>query len=131
MMRIRASAKYSPIHGLGCFAEEDIKKGTVVWEFDPRFDIEIDIKDLDSLPEAVQGFLKMYCYGQMNGGKRTMVLCADHARHMNHSKNPNLLDAEGPNGKNIAARDIKKGEELTCDYDSFDLDVKYKLTGQS
>jgi hypothetical protein len=27
MMQVRSSVKYSPIHGLGCFAEEDIKEG--------------------------------------------------------------------------------------------------------
>jgi|APLak6261662433_1056034.scaffolds.fasta_scaffold51223_1 SET domain-containing protein len=127
MMQVRSSVKYSPIHGLGCFADEDIKKGQVVWEFDSRLDQVIDAKDLDKFPAPVVEFLRMYCYGQQDGAKRTMILCGDHARHMNHSDAPNLLEADGPNGVNIAGRDIKKGEELTCDYGLFDLDADYKL----
>jgi SET domain-containing protein len=46
---------------------------------------------------------------------------------MNHTTTPNLLETSGPNGKNIAARDIKKGEELTCDYTAFDLNVQEKI----
>ncbi len=127
MMQVRSSVKYSPIHGLGCFADEDIKEGQVVWEFDPRLDLVIDAKDLSSFPTAVVEFLKMYCYGQDDGEKKVMILCGDHARHMNHTTNPNLLEASGLNGKNIAARDIKKGEELTCDYTLFDMDVLEKI----
>ena len=127
MMQVRSSVKYSPIHGLGCFAEEDIQEGQVVWEFDPRLDQVIDAKELPSFPPAVVEFLKMYCYGQEEGNKRIMILCGDHARHMNHTTTPNLLEVSGPNGVNIAARDIKKGEELTCDYTAFDLDVQEKL----
>jgi SET domain-containing protein len=127
MMQVRSSVKYSPIHGLGCFADEDIKEGQVVWEFDPRLDLVIEAKDLPSFPAAVVEFLKMYCYGQDEGGKKVMILCGDHARHMNHTATPNLLEASGPNGKNIAARDITKGEELTCDYTLFDMDVLEKL----
>lgn len=126
-MQIRSSVKYSPIHGLGCFAEEDIKEGQVVWEFDPRLDLVIDTDELTGFPPAVIEFLRMYCYGQQEAGKKTMVLCGDHGRHMNHTTTPNVIEVPGPNGKNIAARDIKKGEELTCDYTAFDLDVQDKL----
>jgi SET domain-containing protein len=55
-----------------------------------------------------------------------MILCGDHSKHMNHSAEPNLLDLE--NGyKNVAARDIAVGEELTCNYYDFDLAANAKL----
>lgn len=130
MMLIKSSVKYSSIHGLGCYAEEDVKKGQVVWKLDPRFDLELDAKELENLNPATLDFFKMYSYGHEANGKKTFILCADHARHMNHSDDPNLLE-DGNEGLNIAARDIKKGEELTCDYTKFDTDHAFKLSHKS
>lgn len=129
MLMVRTSVRYSPIHGLGCFAEEDIKKGQEVWRLDPTLDITIDADKISDFPAAVQDFLMMYCYSEMRAHKKVYILCGDSARHMNHSESPNLL--EGRNGEestNIAGRDIKQGEELTCNYIDFDGDAKNKLS---
>jgi len=58
-----------------------------------------------------------------------VTLCADNAKHMNHSDSPNVVNGEDGDGveTNVAARDIEAGEELTCDYYSFDLDAARKL----
>ncbi|HXH30621.1 MAG TPA: SET domain-containing protein [Bacteriovoracaceae bacterium] len=124
MMLVRSSVKYSSIHGLGCFADQDIKKGELVWKLNPRIDLEFDLKTIETFPEITRDFLKMYSYGQESGASKTYILCGDHARHMNHSKSPNLSEE---NGCNIAVRDIKAGEELTCDYTLFDADSDSKL----
>ena len=55
-----------------------------------------------------------------------MVYCADLSKHMNHSNSPNLLDTPD-NLQQIAAYDIKAGEELTCNYFTFDLHAYKKL----
>jgi SET domain-containing protein len=123
MLIVRASVKSSRLHGLGCFTNEDIKKGQVVWRFDERIDIRLPFSKLQSLPQPVQEFLHVYGYTEMYAGEKTIVLCGDHAKHMNHSSNPNLLEAGDPLGSNVAARDIKAGEELTCDYYAFDMDA--------
>jgi SET domain-containing protein len=44
---------------------------------------------------------------------------------MNHSESPSLL--ETADGYNIAAHDIRKGEELTCNYQEFDRNADQKL----
>ncbi len=128
MLLIKASARPSPIHGLGCFTEEPIRKGQVVWRFDPRLDLVIPYDALGTFPKPAQDFLNMYGYVTMQGDRKVIILCGDHAKHMNHSDTPNCLDAfiEGVE-VNIAARDIAPGEELTCDYYSFDLDARQKL----
>jgi len=128
MLLVKASIRPSPIHGMGCFAEEPIRKGQVVWRFDPRLDLVIPYETLGSFPQVTQDFLNMYGYATMQNGHKVIILCGDHARHMNHSGTPNCLDAflEGVE-VNIAARDIAPGEELTCDYYSFDLDARQKL----
>ncbi|MBA2403509.1 MAG: SET domain-containing protein [Bdellovibrionales bacterium] len=127
MLLVKSFLKFSEIHGVGCFAAEDITAGQVVWKFDPVLDVELDADKIDSYPPAVVSFLQMYAYGQQTETKKTFILCGDHARHMNHSDNPNLIEAGDGNAFNIAGRDIKSGEELTCDYNSFDTDASFKL----
>lgn len=127
MMMVKTSIKFSPIHGMGCYTDEDIKAGQVVWKMDPTLDMVLDEETIKNYPPSVINFLEMYTYGQDEGGKKTFILCGDHARHMNHSENPNLLEAGDGNAINLAARDIKAGEELTCDYNAFDTNAKFKL----
>jgi SET domain-containing protein len=85
------------------------------------------VANLTGFPDAIQDFLRKYGYEEMHDGERTIVLCGDHARHMNHSDEPNLIDSDA----NIAARDIEAGEELTCNYYVFDVDAHRKLSQSS
>ena len=127
MLLVRCSVRPSAIHGLGCFTEEAIKAGQTVWIFDSRIDIRVPVSDLTGFPDAIQDFLRTYGYEEMHDGERTILLCGDHARHMNHADEPNLIDGD----TNIAARDIPAGEELTCNYYVFDLDAHRKLSRSS
>ena len=128
MLLISASVRPSPIHGLGCFTNEKIKKGQKVWVYDKRIDLSIPVSELSSLPEPIQAFLNMYGYVKIDQGEKVLILCGDHSKHMNHSSEPNVLEAGDPDQANVAARDIEAGEELTCDYYSFDLDVGHKFS---
>lgn len=123
MLLIRTSLRSSKIHGIGCFTEEKILKGQVIWEFDERIDLRIPVSDLPNYPPPIQEFLKTYGYAELFEGQKVLILCGDHSRHFNHSDSPNLIDTES---KSIAARDIEAGEELTCNYYSFDLDADTK-----
>lgn len=127
MLMVSACIKPSPIHGLGCFTNEKIKKGQVVWVYDPRVDVRIPVSELPSLPEPMQAFLHMYGYGTIYEGQEVIVLCGDHAKHMNHADVPNVVQADESGMTYVAARDIEAGEELTCDYYSFDLEARRKL----
>lgn len=128
MLLVKSYLKFSEIHGVGCFSAEDIKQGQIVWKLDPKLDVTFSDEELQSFEPAVKQFMQMYAYGQMENGKKSHILCGDHARHMNHSSDPNLIEAGDGNAYNIAARDIKAGEELTCDYLAFDTDAKHKLS---
>lgn len=125
MLLVKTVLKYSPIHGLGCFADQDISRGTIVWRFDQGIDLVFTESELTGLPDSFREFLKIYAYSPMQEEKKRFILCIDHARHMNHSDDPNLM--ETPDGLNVANRDIKAGEELTCDYREFDQDFRNKL----
>lgn len=121
MLRVKTELRASPLHGLGCFAAQDVARGEVVWQFDAGMDVVLPASSLDSLPVTTREFLKMYGY-VLDG---TMVLCSDHARHMNHSSDPNVIEID--DGSNVAARDIAVGEELTCNYFDFDALAGAKL----
>jgi hypothetical protein len=128
MLLVKAILKQSAIHGLGCFAAEDIAKGQVVWRLDPRLDVITPCDKLGALPESIQWFLTIWGYSTEIDGQRVCILCGDHAKHMNHSDQPNCADQfiDGVSA-NVALRDIAAGEELTCNYYDFDLDVGDKL----
>ena len=126
MFIVRISLRSSAIQGLGCFAEEPIRKGQVVWQFDPRFDIRIPLSELSNFPLALQEHFLVYTYVENDNGQEVMVYCADLSKHVNHSDTPNLIDT-ADNLQEIAARDIDAGEELTCNYFSFDLHAAEKL----
>jgi SET domain-containing protein len=126
MFIVRTSLRPSPIDGVGCFAEEPIKKGQVVWQFDPRFDIRIPFSELSSLPLVMQEQLMKYSYVELVEGQETMVFSADLSKHVNHSDHPNVSGSPD-NSKDIAVRDIEVGEEITCDYYTFDLHAENKL----
>jgi SET domain-containing protein len=52
---------------------------------------------------------------------------------MNHAEDPNTAGVHEPGaieGYDVATRDIEAGEELTCDYRTFDAHVDLKLGGE-
>ena len=126
MFLVRTNLGPSSIHGLGAFALEPIREGQVVWNFDSRFDVRFPLSELSSLPPAIQECLRTRGSVEMRQGEKIVVLCPDNSQFINHSTTPNLLDIEDGQ-KEVALRDIAVGEELTCDYYTFDLAVHEKL----
>lgn len=105
----------SPQIGYGIFATKDIPKGTMTWVKD----------ELDRLftPEEVKKFsgdnlenLLKYTYRDREGN---YFFCWDLTRFVNHSYTPNSMLTSL--GFEVAIKDIKKGEELTNDYGTFNI----------
>lgn len=127
MLLVKTEVRESQIHGIGCFVLEDVKAGQKIWVFDPRIDTRFPVDEIYSLPEAVQEFVNKYGFEEIVDGQRVITLCGDDAKYMNHSDHPNTAtSSEDPNYE-IAVRDISRGEELTTNYYSFDLDAEQKL----
>ena len=123
MLIVKTKVKKSNIHGKGLFADQDIKKGQIIWKYNPLIDRKISQRKLLQLPSFTQKFIKYYSY--LNN-KAEFVLCGDDARYINSSDNPNTRDETtfwdkliGSEGISLASKDIKKGEELTSKYLSF------------
>ncbi len=112
MLLVETYLAPSSTHGIGVFAAEDIKEGTVLWEFTWGVDYVLSQKEFDSLPSKAKDFISEYGYVDrkfMDG----IVICADNTRFLNHSDSPN---ADNSLAVAIAKRNIEKGEGITCDY---------------
>jgi len=116
MFKIKTKIGQSPIHGIGLFADEDVSANTLIFE-EGEFTSKFSIEKYNSLPEIQRHFLDVYSY--LRDGFYHLSLEND--RFMNHADKPNTYE-DGP--RTYAAVDIKKGEELTCDYNLICEDFK-------
>ena len=113
MLLVKTYLDKSPLHGLGVFAGEFIRKGTKIWRFVESFDRAYSPKQFARLPKRARDFIRQHGY-RVDG---EILLTMDNDRHMNHSDRPNTY-LKG--GYALARRDIRKGEEITNDYREFD-----------
>lgn len=119
MLLIPAYVAKSPIHGYGLFAAAPVKAGTVVWRLERDFDWCLAPAELDAVPVALQERIRYHAYLDRRG---FYVYSSDGTKFMNHSESPNCVDLNDDEA--VAARDIAAGEELTCNYKSFDLESR-------
>jgi len=106
----------SKIQGVGVFSKENIKKGQLIKEVRPDFEIEFNKDNLPKMPLALAKLIDTHAYERELGSK-ILVMGIDNEKYLNHSDNPNVDD----NG--IALRDIKISDEITVDYKDFDVNI--------
>lgn len=111
----------SAIHGIGVFAAESLPADKRIWEFDARVDWRLTPEELASFPEPYQSRLRAWCFLDTDD---FYILCGDNAKFMNHAEGPNCDDPEGR--YTVTNRPIAAGEELTCDYRTFDRESAEK-----
>ena len=114
MLMVETELRTSNIHGIGVFLLEPVRKGDIIWRFDPRIDRGYAEDEIASLPEHVQRFLRTY--STLHDATGLWVLCGDNGRHFNHSDTPNTRSDGIAFGRDIAAEDLPAGTELTSDY---------------
>ncbi|MDP2933910.1 MAG: SET domain-containing protein [bacterium] len=113
--------KPSKIHGVGIFAIKKIPKGTNPFNLAKPIEwIKYNRSELTKLPKHVKKIVSDFYAGD----KKSVWLPAlglnvfDISFYINHSDNPNMISADG--GENfVAARNIRAGEELTSDYNTY------------
>ena len=81
-----------------------------------EFDHVLTPAQVDRLPPTLRSVVDTYAYVRSDGNS---VLCWDLGRYMNHSCEP----ASRGVGESfeVAVRDIRPGDELTCEYGSLNL----------
>ena len=99
--------------GLGVFATQDIPKGTIM-NIESSLDILIEKGLYEKLPSEYRSYVDTYSY--VDEGDICRINW-DHARYLNHCCFPNTLTTAY--GFEIAIENIKKGEQVTCDYRLF------------
>ena len=127
MMLIRTRVAPSGIHGLGLFAAEPVSRGAPVWRFQPGFDHDFSPEQFAALPALAREHTRWFCFVSKVDGH--VILSGDHACFINHSAHHNtgLPAGAKPPVTTLALRDIAAGEEITCDYWSYDADTPWKL----
>ena len=115
MLYIKTTIWKSNIHWLWLFADQEIKQGELIGEFTFWLDISLSDEEYKHLNKANKEFFD--AYGRQDKLTEKYMLNIDNTRFINHSETPNI---EHKNYKLIAARDIKRGEELTDNYMDFD-----------
>ena len=117
MLLVKTKLKASDRHGIGLFADQFIRRGTVTWRRSRVFDVAFPPKSLSRMPAFIKKqFLK---YSYFDHGKKEYILCFDDQRFINHSRRPNIQSCPH---LDKAIRDIKKGEELVCNYRDYEYD---------
>jgi hypothetical protein len=123
MMTIETVVKEADGKGLGLFAVSPIKKGDIVWQYDEDFCKTFTQEQVEKMAAVQKAFVEKYAY-VVPGNEGVWELDLDNGRFMNHSDEPNTAYDEQ---KGWAKCNISAGEEITCDYRSFDIQTLYFL----
>jgi hypothetical protein len=113
--------KKSQLNGLGIYAKENIKEGTLWYPHDENTNIIITPeqyyilcnsknKEYNDFYNSINNF---GYYSEIHG----IVYILNEARFVNHSYTPNSIILK--NGGSIAKIDIKKGDEILEDYTTY------------
>jgi hypothetical protein len=115
MLLIDTYAAPSLIEGVGVFAAESVKKGQCVWTLDLRIDRVITHEELETAMPLFRQFVERYAY--FDAALGGYLLDGDHSRFLNHSEH-SCIEFRA-DGDGYARRNIRAGEELTCNYAEF------------
>lgn len=108
--------------GLGVFASENIKMGSIIYIQD-EFEIVVSPDQFAGLNHDIKKVIDKYTYTDVNGYR---ILSWDHGKYVNHCCHPNCISTGY--GFEIAIKDIKKDEQITDDYRMFNLQYEMKLS---
>ncbi len=118
MIHINYKLDKSNKHGIGLFANEDLRKGQLVYTASPILDVNITQEQFDSLTDREKEEFRWW--GFFDDSSQRWHVDFDVSKFINHSIEGTLT--QGENHKEaylITTRDIKKGEELTQNYLEF------------
>jgi uncharacterized protein len=105
--------KFSPISGNGVFANQNIKKGTLIEDMKGKI-----------VPDNEESHKKYNLNYMCPISKNECLLIKTNGKYINHSCDPNcgIVDSI----KIVAIKDIKKDEEISVDYDTIEYEWEMK-----
>jgi len=128
MIHIAYKLKSSDLHGVGLFADEDIKKGQLVYTASPLLDLNITQEQFDRLDQKEKD--EILWWGFFDQPSKMWRVDFDVSKFINHSSDATVTQDENHDEAYlIAVRDIKSGEELTQNYLEFETQEDLERRG--
>ena len=128
MIHIAYKLKSSGLHGVGLFADEDIKKGKLVYTASPLLDLNITQEQFDRLDQKEKD--EVLWWGFFDQPSKMWHVDFDVSKFINHSSDATVTQDENHDEAYlIAVRDIKSGEELTQNYLEFETQEDLERRG--
>ncbi len=114
MIHIKYKIKDSPVHGIGLFSDQKIKKGELIYTPSPLLDVDLTQEQFDSLSVPEQQEVAYYGYFHTNTYRYHVAF--DAIRILNHADLGVANVTQDENMVMKSLRDIDLGEELFQDY---------------
>lgn len=128
MIDIKYKLKESPLHGVGLYADQDIKEGQVIYTASPVLDLNITKEQFGGLSDAEKRELRWW--GFWDEPSQRWHVDFDVTKFVNHEIPGSITqDTSHTEAYLVAARDIRRGEELTQNYLEFESDEDLKARG--
>ena len=128
MIHIKYKLDRSDKHGIGLFADEDLKGGQLVSTASPLLDVNITQEQFDSLTDREKE--EFQWWGFFDEPSQRWHVDFDVSKFINHSKEGAVTqDKNHDEAYLVTTRDVKKGEELTQNYLEFESEEDLKRRG--
>ena len=128
MIHIRYALKESPLHGVGLYADEDVKVGQVIYTASPTLDLNITEEQFKSLSDAEKREVRWW--GFWEAPSKRWHVDFDVTKFVNHEIPGSVTqDTTHSEAYLVAARDIRAGEEMTQNYLEFESEEDLKTRG--
>lgn len=128
MIHIAYALKTSDLHGVGLFADEDIKQGQLIYTASPLLDLNITQEQFDSLDQKEKD--EILWWGFFDQPSQMWHVDFDVSKFINHSDHATVTQDENHDEAYlVATRDIKSGEELTQNYLEFEAQEDLERRG--
>jgi SET domain-containing protein len=114
MIHIKYKIKKSNTHGIGLFADQNIKAGDLIYTPSPLLDVDITQEQFDLLSPNEKEQIMYYGYKDKKSQKWHVAF--DAIRVLNHAPYGIANVTQDEDMIMIALRDIKLGEEIVQDY---------------
>ena len=128
MLMIATYLDRSTINGIGIFTAEPVKRGQIIWKFNPAIDLVFTARQWKNKLELVtpQAREALHRYSYKSNNK--YYLCNDNSQFMNHSEALNNVINNSISDTMYAAREIDIGEELLCNYFEYSDEDDYHIS---
>lgn len=130
MIHIKYKLDKSDKHGIGLFADEDLKEGQLVYAASPLLDVNITQEQFDSLSDREKE--EFQWWGFFDEPSQRWHVDFDVSKFINHSEEGTVTqDKNHEEAYLVTTRDVKSGEELTQNYLEFESEEDLKRRGIS